>query len=479
MKNNLTLSIMLVILLGAGLGGQAVQAADMRLQAVEIRQKEARFLEQARQEKERAEAEDKVVRQAIMADRDKLTTAITRLEKERQELLQKKSSLLQTLFEVTAQKKALASQVEQAQAQVQGISGQTRQFAKKLQALVNESPQTALAPERDEFLKKILSKEEFGGLGELEQILALALSEISASGEVRLSSGNIINRSGQKVTAEILSVGNFSLAYRTDHETGWLLYSAQSRQLFALSQKASWATRSGIDKYMSGQTPALPLDISSGAALRQLAQKSSLLQRIASGGPLIYPILAIFILAGLIVTERMVFLYRRRLDATALMEELTPYIASGQAREGAAECLKYSHQPIARVLQAGLEASALPQNELENVLQETILREIPHLERFLSTLGMLATIAPLLGLLGTVTGMINTFHAITFFGSGDAKMMSGGISEALVTTMLGLSAAIPIMLCHSLLARRVESMIATMEEKAVSLINSISKAREA
>ncbi len=103
--------------------------------------------------------------------------------------------------------------------------------------------------------------------------------------------------------------------------------------------------------------------------------------------------------------------------------------------------------------------------------------KIPAIERFVSTLGMLAAIAPLLGLLGTVTGMINTFHVITYYGAGDPKMMSGGISEALVTTMLGLSVAIPIMLFHTLLSRRVETQISQMEEKAVAFVNMVFKAR--
>jgi biopolymer transport protein ExbB len=116
---------------------------------------------------------------------------------------------------------------------------------------------------------------------------------------------------------------------------------------------------------------------------------------------------------------------------------------------------------------------------MENALQEAILREIPPMERFLSTLGMLAAIAPLLGLLGTVTGMIDTFHVITQHGTGDPRMMSGGISEALVTTMLGLSVAIPIMLAHTLLNRTVDTRIGQMEEKAISLVNMVHKNRNA
>ena len=121
----------------------------------------------------------------------------------------------------------------------------------------------------------------------------------------------------------------------------------------------------------------------------------------------------------------------------------------------------------------------MPREAMENALQEAILREVPPMERFLSTLGMLAAIAPLLGLLGTVTGMIDTFHVITQHGTGDPRMMSGGISEALVTTMLGLSVAIPIMLAHTLLNRAVDKHIGQMEEKAVALINIVSKSRDA
>ncbi len=117
--------------------------------------------------------------------------------------------------------------------------------------------------------------------------------------------------------------------------------------------------------------------------------------------------------------------------------------------------------------------------EIENGLQEAILSEMPAMERFLSTLGMLAAIAPLLGLLGTVTGMIDTFHVMTLFGTGDPRMMSGGISEALVTTMLGLSVAIPMMLAHTLLSRTVDNMIGQMEEKGVAFVNIVHKSRSA
>jgi biopolymer transport protein ExbB len=133
--------------------------------------------------------------------------------------------------------------------------------------------------------------------------------------------------------------------------------------------------------------------------------------------------------------------------------------------------------PVINVLTAGLAGRNEDRETQENILQEAILREAPRLERFLAVLGILAAIAPLLGLLGTVTGMIGTFRVITLYGTGDPRMMSGGISEALVTTELGLAVAIPIMLLHTFLGRRVDHIIGDMEEKAVALTNISQKAR--
>jgi biopolymer transport protein ExbB len=107
------------------------------------------------------------------------------------------------------------------------------------------------------------------------------------------------------------------------------------------------------------------------------------------------------------------------------------------------------------------------------VLQEAILKELPRLERFLPALNVIAAVAPLLGLLGTVTGMIGTFHVITLYGTGDPRLMAGGISEALVTTMVGLAVAIPVMLIHAFLRRRIEHIVGDMEEKALAMSNII------
>jgi biopolymer transport protein ExbB len=132
---------------------------------------------------------------------------------------------------------------------------------------------------------------------------------------------------------------------------------------------------------------------------------------------------------------------------------------------------------VNHVIEAGLRARHEDRETLESILQEAILRELPRVERGLPVLAILGAVAPLLGLLGTVTGMIETFQTITLFGTGDPKLMSGGISEALVTTEVGLMIAIPVMLCHTYLSRRAEAIVGEMEEKAVSLTNIIERER--
>ena len=130
--------------------------------------------------------------------------------------------------------------------------------------------------------------------------------------------------------------------------------------------------------------------------------------------------------------------------------------------------------PAARVMETGLCFTGRTIDGLDNVIEEKILAEQGQQERFLSIIGVLASIAPLLGLLGTVTGMIDTFRAITIFGTGDPRMMSTGISEALVTTQAGLGIAIPLLLAHHFLRRRVALLVADMEECGMGMIARLS-----
>ena len=280
-----------------------------------------------------------------------------------------------------------------------------------------------------------------------------------------------------------MSIGNFTSFYvlnddpGQESETGFLLYSDQSSRFFALSRLPSQKFADRIDAYLAGQSDCVPVDISRGGALRRFTHELNLMDQVPKGGPLAWPILALLGVAVLILLERVVFFWRHQIRIAPFMAKLSSLLESENWQGCRALMEANKHGFIPKVLLKALPAREQTRTDMENILQEAILAQIPVIERFLSTLGMLAAIAPLMGLLGTVTGMINTFHVITYYGAGDPRMMSGGISEALVTTMLGLTVAIPIMLCHTLLSRQVETQISTMEEKSVAFVNMVFKAR--
>jgi biopolymer transport protein ExbB len=212
------------------------------------------------------------------------------------------------------------------------------------------------------------------------------------------------------------------------------------------------------------------IDISRGGALKQITHQQTLKDQIEKGGVLVWPILALGVFAIVIGIERTMFLGRVHANTDKVMGRVNDLAAQG-AWDDCQQIVGKKKVPVYNVLRAGLNARKENRETLESVLQESILKELPRLERFLPMLNIMGAISPLLGLLGTVTGMISTFHVITLYGTGDPRMMSGGISTALVTTMLGLAVAIPIMLLYTFLCRRVAHVIGDMEEKAVALTN--------
>jgi len=460
---------------------RACYAKDMRALQINVVEEKAAFLEKAKLEKIRAEKEALEKKQRILADKNALKAAIAGLKNKKNALEDKNRKLKDTLAALKAQQKTLLAKVWKMEGDVRELVGFIRINAKEIDALLRQSLQSALVPEwraATHRLRQIMNQAEFPGMDDIQAIVGLFFDEITRSGEVQIVNGPFVDRSGGQARGKILVLGNFTAAYMDPKETGFLLYSDKSQSLFALSKLPSRRVAGKIRAYMDGESMDVPIDMSKGAALRQLTHRLSLVEEIPKGGPIVWPIIGIAVLAVLIILERVICLFRKDIDAEHFVNTLREYASRQQWDECVSLCKKEHKKSIPRVLLAGLSNRRMAREDLENILQEAILNEIPKLERFLSTLGMLAAIAPLLGLLGTVTGMINTFHVITYYGTGDPRMMSGGISEALVTTMLGLAVAIPIMLCHTLLTRKVDNMIAQMEEKAVNFVNTIFKLRE-
>ncbi len=468
MTNAIRRLLLFALLAALAVPASAARGADMRAAAIEA-------------ERERREAEEaaRAAEAAILRDRKALREKVAELEAQEKTLEEKVAELeerYQSLEERGAQLAQAWSAKEMA---FRELVGTVRTSARDLETILRHSFFSAGRPDRAAAVEPLLDKGHFPGLEEIEAMGDLFLDEIRRSGEVTLTEGLFVDRSGTDRKGRILTLGKFTAAYEADGEVGFLRYSDKARRFYALSAFPSWWIRRNLRRYMEGREEAVYIDLSGGAALRQITGKPSLWEQLQAGGPIMWPILAIALLALGIIVERILYLRKVHGNTDRLMDEMNRLALEGRWDACRQLLERYGNRdwPVLNVLAAGLAGRNEDRETQENILQEAILREVPRLERFLSILAVLGAVAPLLGLLGTVTGMINTFRVITLYGTGDPKMMSGGISEALITTELGLAVAIPIMLLHTFLSRRVDHIVGEMEEKAVALTNIIQKER--
>jgi biopolymer transport protein ExbB len=446
---------------------------DARTIMRNIDKKKLEILKKAEDKLKQVKKEKNEIMQQILKDKTLLLKKISDLKKKKKELLLANKRLQDEIKILEDEKQRLISKFNEKNDNINELIGQIRINAKDLMSLIKQSPYSALTPGREDVLLPILEKKRFPEMKDIKQMVNLLFSEIVSSSEVTKTNTRFINRKGEKDKGEILLIGPFTSVYRTEKETGFLLYSDKSERFFALSKLPPSKIRKKLIAYLDGKSDDIYIDISKGGALRGLVHSLSFFELISKGGPLVWPIVGIGILAIILIIERFLYLFKCKLDEDIFMERIRKLALEDQWEKCINFCKENSKKPLCRVILNGIQNRTLSREDLENVLQESILNEIPKMERFLSTLGMFGAISPLLGLLGTVTGMINTFHVITIYGTGDPKMMSSGISEALVTTMLGLGVAIPIMLFHSIISKKVEDLIAKMEESAVSLVNII------
>lgn len=473
MINNLIVAILICCF--AGPNAMAGTATDMRQDYKAFEQQRQALVVRALKEKQTAEKAAAEQAQQIRTDKKVLKKAISDLKQNINHLKTENKTIQDQIITLKKQTDALTRDLEATRAVNREFSGFVLGNARELKALLIQSLQSGMTPDRQTFLEPMLLQQTFPSMEDIILLSDLLFNEIHASGQVKVTTGNIIDRQGREQQAKLLILGNFTGIYVLDNEIGFLLYSDQSQRFFALSKLPSARITKTITAYLNGRSNAVYMDISKGAAIRQLVHQLNLVEQVPKGGAIVWPILGILVLAVLILFERLLFFTRRRTPADKLMNTLREMILADDWDGCKAYLEARRSKVIPKILLTALALKDRTRLEMENALQEAILGEIPAIERFLSTLGMLAAIAPLLGLLGTVTGMINTFHVITYYGTSDPRMMSGGISEALVTTMLGLSVAIPIMLAHTLLSRRVETQISKMEEKSVAFVNMVFK----
>lgn len=198
---------------------------------------------------------------------------------------------------------------------------------------------------------------------------------------------------------------------------------------------------------------------------------------IEAGGWLMVPIIGCSILALAIVVERLISLRPSRVVPPGLLAHVWELMRSGEMTPERMSAIR-QESPLGTIVVAGLNSSAQGRELMKESIEEAATTVVHELERFLNALGTIASITPLLGLLGTVIGMIKVFSEIMISGTGNASVLAGGISEALITTAAGLSIAIPALVLYRYLQRRVDTLVLQMEQEAIKLVEMVHGERD-
>ncbi len=331
---------------------------------------------------------------------------------------------------------------------LQQVSGDTRSF-------LDDSLTSAQYPGRGEFLTELAAKmggsAELASIEEMERLWFELQREMTESGKVAKFQTTVVSADGAQETRDVVRVGAFNLIsdgkylkFENGRVTELPRQPGQSR--FVNSTSDLVGASSGVVPFA--------LDPTRGSILNAYIESPTIRERIDQGGLVGYIILALGALGLLIALERLISL-------SLASSKVSSQLKSNKADKGNA---------LGRVLMVAENNPGIDREALELKLGEAILKEQPSLNRGVGFIKIISVIAPLLGLLGTVTGMIKTFQAITLFGTGDPQIMAGGISQALVTTVLGLVVAIPMVLLHTVVASRSKRIVHVLQEQSAGII---------
>ncbi len=308
---------------------------------------------------------------------------------------------------------------------------------------------SAQYPGREVFLDELGARKELPTIVELQELWVSLQTEMTQSGKIVTFQGDVILGDGTKQSTEVTRVGVFNLL----SDAGYIVYNTSIGEMQELVRQPEAADT--VSGYLGSSAAAaeLAVDPSRGSLLRLLTQKKTTMERYHQGGVVGYVITVLLLIGLIIVTERII-------NLTIVGSKIKKQATSSTP----------GNNPLGRIMTVFQANTDLDTDDLELKLDEAVLKETPKIERGVNIIKVLAAVSPLLGLLGTVTGMIATFQSITLFGTGDPKLMAGGISTALMTTVLGLISAIPLIFLHSIVAGKSKSMVHILEEQSTGLL---------
>ncbi len=390
-----------------------------------------------------------------------------RNERSRQENI---SNQLENQFEVNEERiEVLQADLAKELGDLKELFGVIQQTASEAQEDYKTSLISAQYPGRSENLRQMVAKmaslTDLVSIDEIEDLWVALQTEMTEQGKivkftapVTYVAGEEVNEAGETVKLfqtedrEVTRVGVFNAVSgndiaRYDNDRGLVLLERPMGSKFTSKSQDLQSASSGVTSFQ--------LDPTKGSLLSAFILKPSIFEKVQEGGYVGYTIIGLGILALLI----------------ALFKLLTLSTVDGSVRKQAKDLKRPSlKNPLGRVIKVYQDNPQSDPESMELKLSEAILKESPKLNSWVMFIKIIAVVAPLLGLLGTVTGMIQTFQAITLFGAGDPQTMAGGISQALVTTVLGLVVAIPTVFMHWLVSGRAKKIEATLEETANGLV---------
>ncbi|WP_114735040.1 MotA/TolQ/ExbB proton channel family protein [Vibrio cholerae] len=329
--------------------------------------------------------------------------------------------------------------------------GVVRQNAKELQSELDQSVTGVEHRAHQQSIDDVVAAKTLPSMAQLRGLWQAMSEEIRASGQVQTTEIQWLNGQGETQTVPALRLGSLGLI----SEQGYVKWDNARQQALSYQQLPSdFPTFSHIRTLIGGDVVTMKVDPSRGVLLEQLALTPTLSQRLQAGG-VIGNVILVLLGVGLIIA-----LYRGAILAT-LRQKIKAQLKNPE---------QPGNNPLGRILAVYNKEQQRSVEALELRLLEAVVDEQNHLETGLSMLKLLAALAPMLGLLGTVTGMIETFQVITQFGNGDPKVMAGGISMALVTTVEGLIAAIPLLLAHNILSAQAEAIRNILEKQGIGLV---------
>ena len=421
---------------------------------------------------ERALAELETVRDTVTRERVPLGEELRSLERVNREKREEAQRLQRRLDGASGDFARMEEELGLREDELNFISGMLVDYLNRINGSIHSAENDLYS---DELLRLLnLAEDETADqdfvLSEHQKALDIGMERLSSLIGGHIFSGSAVGPDGSYLDGKFGIVGP-SVYFASDNgRVGGLAERGASlaANVFVFDSSATPSIKSLLDE-SQGQ---IPYDTTMGRATALATTKETLFEHIQKGGIWMIPILSFAGVAWLIAMFKAFEIFSVKRLKPGILLETIQLIRSGK-KEQADELLENQGGPTAKMLKKGIKYHKLPKESLEELMAEDILETQPKLERGLSIITVTAAVAPLLGLLGTVTGMINTFKLITLFGTGDARSLSSGISEALITTEFGLIVAIPSLLLSAFLSRKAQGITGEMENAAITFANGV------